>query len=83
MASPDKPDASPPKDPVPSYEERLARNLAMAFLAASHGYRSVDYVRKLYADYPVGEFWFWLARLVMEETAKRPSKAPLTPPSIQ
>jgi hypothetical protein len=50
-------------DSKPDPEMRLARYLASAFIAYSHGI-TMDYARKKYAHMPVGSFWIQVARLV-------------------
>jgi hypothetical protein len=70
-----------PKRPIPCQEEVLARNLAAAFIATQHGI-GLDYARKKHAHEPVGEFWIWLARTVIEHLAKHPALPLYNPPTI-
>ena len=72
-----------PEDPALFHEHKLARNLAVAFIATQQGYRSLDYVRQRYADQPVGEFWLSIARLVLEQFENRPARPPGSPFTIQ
>jgi hypothetical protein len=52
----------------PDPELKLARYLASAFIAYSHGI-GMDYARKKYADMPVGPFWLEAACMVTAGTA--------------
>jgi hypothetical protein len=76
------PDDVRPKRRGYSQEERLARYFAVSYIAAEQGYRSLDYVAKVYADHPIGEMWLTLARDVIQHLTSR-TKAPLHPPTIQ
>ena len=49
---------------------RVARYLAWAFVAQSHGI-GMDYARKKYANVPVGAFWVDIARKVIAHMANR------------
>lgn len=60
----------------PDPETKLARYLASAFLAYSHGI-GMDYALKKYAHMPVGPFWIELARMV---NAEAPHASGLVPP---
>jgi hypothetical protein len=51
------------------HELQVARYLASAFIAQSHGI-GMDYARKKYAHMPVGAFWVDIARQVIAHTAK-------------
>jgi hypothetical protein len=51
------------------HELQVARYLASAFIAQSHGI-GMDYARKTYAHMPVGEFWLDIARQVIGHMAK-------------
>ena len=62
-----KTDAKP--DPTPEPEMKLARYLASAFIAYSHGI-GLDYELKEYAHMPVGPFWIEVARMVSAGTAQ-------------
>ena len=55
---------------LPDPEMQLARYLASAFIAYSHGI-GMDYARKKYAHMPVRAFWIDIARQVIEHMAKR------------
>jgi hypothetical protein len=48
---------------------KLARYLASAFIAYSHGI-GMDYARKKYARMPVGPFWIEVARMVSAGAAQ-------------
>ena len=63
------------------HELELARNLAAAFIATSHGI-GLEYARKKYAHEPVGDYWITLARIVTADFAKR-SAQPVSRPTIQ
>ena len=69
------------KRPRVSEEERLGRNLAVAFIATRERI-GLDYARKKYADEPVGEFWISLARMVIDHLINRPAP-PNRPTTIQ
>ena len=56
-------------DSKPDPEINLARYLASAFIAYSHGI-GMDYARKKYAHMPVGPFWIEVARMVSAGTAQ-------------
>jgi hypothetical protein len=56
----------------PDPETTLARYLASAFIAYSHGI-GLDYARKKYAQMAVGPFWVEFARMV-SEVAVQPDK---------
>ena len=60
----------PKRDSTLEHELRVARYLAWAFVAQSHGI-GMDYARKKYADVPVGAFWVDIARQVIAHMAKR------------
>jgi hypothetical protein len=49
-------------------EMEVARYLASAFIAYSHG-TGMDYARKKYAHMPVGPFWLEVARMVIAGTS--------------
>jgi hypothetical protein len=67
-----KPDREPdPKrDSQKEHELQVARYLASAFIAQSHGI-GMDYARKKYAHMPVGDFWVYIARQVIAHMAQR------------
>ncbi len=52
------------------HELQVARYLAVAFIAQSHGI-GMDYARKKYAHMPVGSFWVDIARQVIAHMAQR------------
>jgi hypothetical protein len=52
------------------HELQVARYLAVAFIAQSHGI-GMDYARKKYAHVPVGSFWVDIARQVIAHMAQR------------
>jgi hypothetical protein len=52
------------------HELQVARYLAVAFIAQSHGI-GMDYARKKYAHLPVGSFWIDIARQVIAHTSQR------------
>jgi hypothetical protein len=56
-------------DPKREHELEVARYLAVAFIAQSHGI-GMDYARKKYADVPVGAFWIDIARQVIAHMSK-------------
>jgi len=56
-------------DSTPDPEMKLARYLASAFIAYSHGI-GMDYAHKKYAHMPVGPFWIEVARMVSAGTAQ-------------
>jgi hypothetical protein len=58
----------------PDPEMKLARYLASAFIAYSHGI-GMDYARKKYAHMPVGPFWIEVARAVSAGTAQANERA--------
>jgi hypothetical protein len=70
-------------EPVAAQEEKgehelqVARYLASAFIAQSHGI-GMDYALKKYAHMPVGDFWLDIARQVIEHTARSGSKPSLS-----
>jgi hypothetical protein len=64
------------------HELQVARYLASAFIAQSHGI-GMDYARKKYAHMPVGAFWIDIARQVIAHTAKGGSVQPEYPTTIQ
>ena len=66
-------------DPTPDPEMKLARYLASAFIAYSHGI-GMDYARKKYAHMPVGPFWIEVARMVSAGTAQANEQAAFTVP---
>ena len=68
-------------DSKPDPEMTLARYLASAFVAYSHGI-GMDYARKKYAHMPVGPFWIEVARMVSAgaERASEPAAAFTVPP---
>ncbi len=68
-------------DSKPDPEVKLARYLASAFIAYSHGI-GMDYARKKYAHEPIGPFWIQVARLVSAGAAKagEPAAAFMVPP---
>jgi hypothetical protein len=63
--------ANPELDPNRDLEHELhvARYLAVAFIAQSHGI-GMDYARKKYSHMPVGSFWVDIARQVIAHMAK-------------
>ena len=63
----------------PDPEMKLARYLASAFIAYSHGI-GMDYVRKKYAHMPVGPFWIEVARMVSAGTAQANEQAAFVVP---
>jgi hypothetical protein len=54
----------PNRDSKRQHELQVARYLASAFIAQSHGI-GMDYARKKYAHEPVGAFWIDIARQVI------------------
>jgi hypothetical protein len=58
----------------PDPEMKLARYLASAFIAYSHGI-GMDYARNKYAHMPVGAFWIEVARLVSAGAAQAGEQA--------
>jgi hypothetical protein len=63
-------DLDPNRDSELKHELLVARYLAWAFVAQSHGI-GMDYARKKYADVPVGAFWVDIARQVIAHMSKR------------
>jgi hypothetical protein len=61
-------------DSNPDPEIKLARYLASAFIAYSHGI-GMDYARRKYAHMPVGPFWIEVARMVSAGTAQSIDRA--------
>ena len=61
-------------DSKPNPEMKLARYLAAAFVAYSHGI-GMDYARKKYAHMPVGPFWIEVARMVSAGTSQANERA--------
>ena len=61
-------------DSKPDPELKLARYLASAFIAYSHGI-GMDYARKKYAHMPVGPFWIEVARMVSAGAAQANERA--------
>jgi hypothetical protein len=61
-------------DSKPDPEMKLARYLASAFIAYSHGI-GMDYARKKYAHMPVGPFWIEVARMVSAGTVQANERA--------
>jgi len=61
-------------DSTPEPETKLARYLASAFIAYSHGI-GMDYARKKYAHMPVGPFWIEVARMVSAGMAQSSDRA--------
>jgi hypothetical protein len=59
----------PNRDSAREHELQVARYLAWAFVAQSHGI-GMDYARKKYADVPVGAFWVEIARQVIAYMSK-------------
>jgi hypothetical protein len=59
----------PKQDAKLEHELQVARYLASAFIAQSHGI-GMDYAHKKYAHMPVGSFWVDIARQVIAHTAK-------------
>jgi hypothetical protein len=49
-------------DSDPRANEKVARYLSAAYIAAVHG-AAMDYTRKKYADHPIADFWFELAEM--------------------
>ena len=64
--------ANPEPDPNRDlqHELQVARYLASAFIAQSHGI-GMDYAHKKYAHMPVGSFWIDIARQVIAHMANR------------
>ena len=60
----------PERDSRLEHELQVARYLASAFIAQSHGI-GMDYARKKYAHMPVGDFWIDIARQVTAHMAQR------------
>jgi hypothetical protein len=60
----------PNRDSDQEHELHVARYLAVAFIAQSHGI-GMDYARKKYAHMPVGSFWVDIARQVIAHMADR------------
>ena len=67
------------KESKPDPEMRLARYLASAFVAYSHGI-GMDYAHKKYAHMPVGPFWIEVARLVSAGTTEAVERAAFVVP---
>ena len=63
---------------VKTEEDRLARNLAAAFIATCQGI-GLDYARKKYAGEQVGEYWIALAHKVTADLSRRPVEPEPTP----
>ena len=61
--------ANPELDAKLEHELHVARYLASAFIAQSHGI-GMDYARKRYAHMPVGAFWVDIARQGIAHMAK-------------
>ena len=61
-------------DSKPDPEMKLARYLASAFIAYSHGI-GMDYAHKKYAHMPVGPFWIEVARMVSAGTSQANERA--------
>jgi hypothetical protein len=59
----------PERDSNLEHELQVARYLASAFIAQSHGI-GMDYARKKYAHMPVGAFWVDIARQVIAHAAQ-------------
>jgi hypothetical protein len=59
----------PKRDSELEHELQVARYLASAFIAQSHGI-GMDYARKKYAHVPVSSFWVDIARQVIAHMAK-------------
>ena len=53
-----------------AHELEVARYLAVAYIAQSHGI-GMDYARKKYAHMPVGSFWVDIARQVIAHVSQR------------
>ena len=66
-------------DSKPDPEMKLARYLASAFIAYSHGI-GMDYARKKYAHMPVGPFWIEVARMVSAGTVQANDRAAFMAP---
>jgi hypothetical protein len=66
--------ADPNRDSDLEHELHVARCLAVAFIAQSHGI-GMDYARKKYAHMPVGSFWVDIARQVIAHMSKRGGQA--------
>lgn len=60
-------------------ETEVARYLASAFIAYSHG-TGLDYALKKYANMPVGPFWLDVARMVIAGTARAGENAAFVVP---
>jgi hypothetical protein len=67
-------------DSKPDPEMKLARYLASAFIAYSHGI-GMDYARKKYAHMPVGPFWIEVAHMVSAGTVQANERAAFMVPS--
>ena len=67
------------RDTKRKHELQVARYLASAFIAQSHGI-GMDYARKKYAHMPVGSFWIEVARMVSAGTAQANERAAFTVP---
>jgi hypothetical protein len=81
MARKADPELDPKRDSKLEHELQVARYLASAFIAQSHGI-GMDYARKKYADVPVGSFWVDIARQVIAHMAKG-DRQPEISPTIQ
>jgi hypothetical protein len=60
----------PSRDSKLEHELQVARYLASAFVAQSHGI-GMDYAYKKYSHMPVGSFWVDIARQVVAHMAQR------------
>jgi hypothetical protein len=58
------------RDSKLEHELQVARYLAVAFIAQSHGI-GMDYARRKYAHMPVASFWVDIARQVIAHMAQR------------
>ena len=68
-------------DSTPDPEMKLARYLASAFIAYSHGI-GMDYAHKKYGHMPVGPFWIQVARMVTAGTSQATEQAAfMVPPN--
>ncbi len=66
------------RDAKLDHELQVARYLASAFIAQSHGI-GMGYAYKKYAHMPVGEFWLDIARRVIEHTSQTGGKPEFSP----
>lgn len=67
----------PKRDSQREHELKVARYLASAFIAQSHGI-GMDYAHEKYAHMPVGDFWVDIARQVITHMSKRGAQPKLS-----